>query len=381
MRINRRRPTINENLYTNPSLYSYHPTDRTTIHITYAWFPRAPFKWQPLGWSRSSLRALDNARANRRPEGGGSVHGNGIGSSVAADTPSRLCRAGEPTGGSGGRLRRGERSQRLAGRRCGSTVASSVDVVTLVKDLFAIHSPHFEVLESDVRERDLVRAGNTDSATLRTVVHCSGPVLEGEARELDGTRVGGRVAVPVLVDVERVGGVVGPKVLEDGVLHVASCSIAAGPGLNHQHLSALIDVDVAHGNVRNSGGGVGSHICWGLVTAGFYQRIIGASFLTIGGQRSNRHATTLVAIDFLDEDVCRRGLNADALISVCDLDMVQITVVSATEINTIRSTFVWSTNGNMVRFQVRDAAKDEMEGRRINQDDVVDRNVFAAEEP
>lgn len=52
-----------------------------------------------------------------------------------------------------------------------------------------------------------------------------------------------------MINVEAVSGVVGPEVLEDGVLDEADGAGAAGVGLDHEHLGALVDVDVAHGDV------------------------------------------------------------------------------------------------------------------------------------
>lgn len=57
------------------------------------------------------------------------------------------------------------------------------------------------------------------------------------------------MGVPVLVDVESVCGVVCPEVLEDAVADVADGAGTAGPGLDHEHLGALVDVDAAHVDV------------------------------------------------------------------------------------------------------------------------------------
>ena len=48
---------------------------------------------------------------------------------------------------------------------------------------------------------------------------------------------------------EAVGGVVGPEILENGIFDVADGTCSAWEGLNHEHLRALVDVDVAHGDV------------------------------------------------------------------------------------------------------------------------------------
>jgi len=54
------------------------------------------------------------------------------------------------------------------------------------------------------------------------------------------------MAVPVLVYVRGVGGVVGLEVFEYGVGDVPICPRASGPGFYHEHLRALVGVDVSH---------------------------------------------------------------------------------------------------------------------------------------
>ena len=54
------------------------------------------------------------------------------------------------------------------------------------------------------------------------------------------------MAVPVLIYVQGVGGIVGLEIFEYGVADVPVCPRASGPGFYHEHLCALVGVDVSH---------------------------------------------------------------------------------------------------------------------------------------
>jgi hypothetical protein len=73
---------------------------------------------------------------------------------------------------------------------------------------------------------------------------------------------------------------------------------------------------------------------------------------TISGQRPDRHAATLIAVDIFNENILRRSLDADALVTIRDLNVMEIAVIGTYEINPIRSSLVGTSDGDLVCLQV-----------------------------
>lgn len=66
----------------------------------------------------------------------------------------------------------------------------------------------------------------------------------------------------------------------------------------------------------------------------------------------------MVAVDFLNQHIFRWALDTDALIAIGDFDVVEVAVISAYNINTIRATLIGASDGNMKDFRIRNVIED-----------------------
>jgi len=87
----------------------------------------------------------------------------------------------------------------------------------------------------------------------------------------------------------------------------------------------------------------------------------------------------LVTINILNQHILTRALNTNTLIPIRNLNIMQIAIIRTNQINTIRAPQVRASNSNMVRFQITHIVEHEVEGRGINEDDVVDRDRGAGD--
>lgn len=98
---------------------------------------------------------------------------------------------------------------------------------------------------------------------------------------MEGEGEGGRRCT--LVDIQPVSAIIAPEILENRVFDVAFRTHTTGEGLDHQHLCALVGVNIPHRDVRDC-----RRVCWGG---------------DISGQRPDTHAARMIAVRILDEDV------------------------------------------------------------------------------
>lgn len=88
----------------------------------------------------------------------------------------------------------------------------------------------------------------------------------------------------------------------------------------------------------------------------------------------------MIAVGIVDQNVLRRCLDADALIAIRHFEVVEMAIVRTDQVNAIGAANIWSADGDVVGFEIRNTIEDQMEGRRVDQNKVVDREICDRDE-
>jgi len=152
----------------------------------------------------------------------------------------------------------------LSRRRSSGTVSRAIHVLALIFNLILVYGPHIEIRKGDINQRDNIRASDHDRCPRDAVIDCAGPVVECQGAERYGARVGRGVGFPVLIDIydhqfelrgkgegltKAVRSIISPKILKHRILHITRSTRAARERLDHEHLRALININIPHRNI------------------------------------------------------------------------------------------------------------------------------------
>ncbi len=83
----------------------------------------------------------------------------------------------------------------------------------------------------------------------------------------------------------------------------------------------------------------------------------------------------MITVRVFNQHVRRRRLDAHVLVPVRDFEVVDVAIGRADEIDAVRATHILATDREVVGFEIGDTVEDKMEGRRVDEDEVVDREV------
>jgi hypothetical protein len=156
----------------------------------------------------------------------------------------------------------------------------------------------------------------TNWTTLVAVRLAPDPVLECQAGKGNAIACNGRNRGPVLIYVETVRVLMTNEVLEYDIFDVAISAIR----LDHHFLVGILRIDVRVGDGRNG------RAC---------------------AERTNRTASTPIAVNVLNEVVGRRVLDRHAFIFIGDFDIVDV-VVTPRNVDSVKSTSVSPTDDDIV---------------------------------
>ena len=88
----------------------------------------------------------------------------------------------------------------------------------------------------------------------------------------------------------------------------------------------------------------------------------------------------MITIRVLDQDILRRRLDTDALISIGDFEIMQVAFVGTGQIDAIAAADIRASDREIVGFEVRDTVEDEVESGRVNENEIMNRQVCDGDE-
>ena len=154
-----------------------------------------------------------------------------------------------------------------------------------------------------------------------------------------------------LINVQPIRTIITPEVLKRRILHISLRAIPAREGLDHQHLRALVRIHIPHRHI-------------------LHRRRLRRG-RDISRQRPNAHPARMVTVCVFNKDVRRRRLDANALVAIRDFEVVDVAIGRADQIDAVCAADIRAPDGEVVRFEIRHFVENEMEGRRIDEDEVV----------
>ncbi len=163
-----------------------------------------------------------------------------------------------------------------------------------------------------------------------------------------------------LIDIQPIRTIIAPEPLKRTIPHISLCAHPARERLDHQHLRALIRIHIPHRHILDP--------C----------RLPRSR--DIRRQRPNAHPARMITVRVFNQHVRTRRLDAHALVPVRDFEVVDVAIGRADEIDAVRAAHIRATDREVVGFEIGDAVEDEMEGRRVDEDEVVDREIRHGDE-
>lgn len=164
---------------------------------------------------------------------------------------------------------------------------------------------------------------------MNAVYNVSIPVRELDVGELNTVSCQSGHRGPIHVDVQAICRSARDKVLHCDILKVSTTTVR----FDHHGLVSTIGVDILVYNVRNS---------------------------SVNTKTSKSGATALVAPDSFDQHVRRRRLDCDTFVAICHLD-IMYPVVRATDVDTVRTSDIGSSNDHIVNLAIGATLNDQME--------------------